>query len=76
MVTGSLALLNHFFYCFLHSYFKGSRAAAPVGGQSPVEWGEIPSVRLSRFYVWRGYEALQEGPEGKPEGLGSSWKGL
>ena len=30
MVTGSLALLNCFFYCFLYSYFKGSRAAAPV----------------------------------------------
>ena len=31
MVTGSLALLNCFFYCFLYSYFNGSRAAAPVG---------------------------------------------
>ena len=33
MVTGSLALLNCFFYCFLYSYFNGSRAAAPVGGK-------------------------------------------
>ncbi len=76
MVTGSLTLLNCFFFCFLYSYFKGSRSAAPVGGQSPVEWGEIPSVRLLHFYVWRGYEALLEEPDGKPEGLGSSWKGL
>ena len=33
MVTGSLALLNCFFYCFLYSYFNGSRAAAPVGDE-------------------------------------------
>ena len=33
MVTGSLALLNCFFYCFLYSYFNGSRAAAPGGDE-------------------------------------------
>ena len=30
----------------------------PGRGRRPVEWGEIPSVRLLQLYVWRGYEAL------------------
>ena len=41
-VSSSLALLLS---CCEVS--DGSRVAAPTGGQSPVEWGEILSIHLS-----------------------------
>ena len=43
-IKWSLAL-PYCFYGFFFSYFNRSRAAAPVGGRSPIEWGDFPSVR-------------------------------
>ena len=42
MVSGSLALLY-----FLLGFHGGRQGSGPDRGQSPVEWGEIPSVHLS-----------------------------
>ena len=40
MVSGSLALL-----CFLLGFHGGRQGSSPDKGQSPVEWGDFPSVR-------------------------------
>ena len=40
MVSGSLALLY-----FLLSFHGGRQGSGPDRGQSPVEWGDFPSVR-------------------------------
>ena len=66
MVSGSLALLYCFSYSFLFSYFNGSRAAAPVGG-------DFPSVRLS---VSLSVMTINQDFRASWEGLGSSWEGL
>ena len=42
MVSGSLALL--YFFLGLHG---GRQGSGPDRGQSPVEWGDFPSVRPS-----------------------------
>ena len=42
MVSGSLALL----YFFL-GFHGGRQGSGPDRGQSPVEWGDFPSVCLS-----------------------------
>ena len=42
MVSGSLALLY-----FLLGFHGGRQGSGPNRGQSPVEWGDFPSVRLS-----------------------------
>ena len=42
MVSGTLALLR-----YLVIYMNGKQGSGPDRGQSPVEWGEIPSVRPS-----------------------------
>ena len=42
MVSGSLALLY-----FLLGFHGGRQGSGPDRGQSPVEWGDFPSVCLS-----------------------------
>ena len=42
MVSGTLALLR-----YLVIYMNGKQGSGPYRGRSPVEWGEIPSVRPS-----------------------------
>ena len=42
MVSGSLALLY-----FLLGFHGGRQGSSPDRGQSPVEWGDFPSVRMS-----------------------------
>ena len=42
MVSRTLALLK-----YLEIYMNGKQGSGPDRGQSPVEWGEIPSVRPS-----------------------------
>ena len=39
MVSGSLALLNFFL-----GFHGGRQGSGPNRGQSPVEWGDFPSV--------------------------------
>ena len=51
MVSGSLALL----YFFL-GFHGGRQGSGPNRGQSPVEWGDIPSVRRSVRQP-QGYQA-------------------
>ena len=42
MVSGSLALLY-----FLLGFHGGRQGSGPNRGQSPVEWGDFPFIRLS-----------------------------
>ena len=42
MVSGTLALLR-----YLVIYMNGKQGSGPDRGSSPVEWGEIPSIRPS-----------------------------
>ena len=47
MVSGSLALLYGFFLKFSSQLFQWKQGSGPGRGQSPVEWGDFPSIRLS-----------------------------
>ena len=47
MVSGPLALLKN-----LVIYMNVKQGSSPDRVRSPVEWGEIPSVRLQQLYVW------------------------
>ena len=81
MVSGTHALLK-----YLVIYMNGKQGSGPDRGQSPVEWGEIPSicpsVRLS-IHPPRGLSQAQGGPsqmlggpsqalEGQVQALGGS----
>ena len=44
MVSGTLALLK-----YLVIYMNGKQGSGPNRGRSPVEWGEIPSIRPPRY---------------------------
>ena len=49
-VSGSLALLY-----FLLGFHGGRQGSSPDRGQSPVEWGDFPSVRpFVRSHDWLG----------------------
>ena len=56
MVSGTLALLR-----YLVIYMNGKQGSGPDRGRSPVEWGEIPSVRPS-VRPPRGLSQAQGGP--------------
>ena len=86
MVSGSLALLY-----FLLGFHGGRQGSGPDRGQSPVEWGDFPSVRSSvRPFVrpspplWAiqpGLRPSQPGlrpsqPSLKPETWLAGWLGL
>ena len=66
MVSSSLALLY-----FLLGFHGGRQGSGPDRGQSPVEWGDFPSVRLSpplRLGWLAGPQAWLDGPEGGTDG--------
>ena len=60
MVSGTLALLK---YSVI--YMNVKQGSGPDRGQSPVEWGEIPSVRPSGEAQARCWEALARSWEAK-----------
>ena len=68
MVSGSLALL--YFLLGFHGWRQGS---GPDRGQSPVEWGDFPSVRPS---VHPSIRSPLEGPRASQAGLRPSQSGL
>ena len=63
MVSSSLALLY-----FLLGFHGGRQGSGPDRGQSPVEWGDIPSVRPSvRTSPPLGHPARPEAQPARPE---------
>ena len=63
MFSGTHALLK-----YLVIYLNLKQGSCPDRGQSPVEWGEIPSICLSIHLSIHGSEGQLEGSEGQPEG--------
>ena len=62
MVSGSLALLY-----FLFGFHGGRQGSGPDRGQSPVEWGDYPSVRPSIRPPPLGHPARHEAQPAIPE---------
>ena len=62
----------------LPCFHGGSRAAAPYGGWSPVEWGNFPSVHPSVCpFLPLGHPAKPEAQPARPEAWGlAGWLGL
>ena len=77
MVSGSLALLY-----FLLGFLMGRQGSGPDRGQSPVEWGDFPSVCPSvrpsvRSPLWAIQPGLRPSqPSLKPETWLAGWLGL
>ena len=60
MVSGSLALLY-----FLLGFHGGRQGSGPDRGQSPVEWGDFPSVRsFVRPPLWASQPGLRQSQPG------------
>ena len=66
MVSGSLALLF-----FLLGFHGGRQGSGPDRGQSPVEWGDFPSVRpfVHPYVPPLGHPASPDAQPGRPEAL-------
>ena len=71
MVSGSLALLY-----FLLGFHGGRQGSGPDRGQSPVEWGDFPSIRLFVCPPLEGPRASQAGLRPSQAGLRASQSGL
>ena len=72
MVSGSLAVLY-----FLLSFHGGRQGSGPNRGQSPVEWGDFPSIHLFISPLWNIQLGLRPSQPGlKPEAWLAGWLGL